>query len=63
MRRLVLIGGAPGVGKTTLLHHLPDHFDACACLDADDLWRVDPPRLAGVHAARRALPIQDDGAL
>jgi hypothetical protein len=40
--KLVLIGGPPAVGKTTLLEYLPRHFDSCACLDADDVWRIQP---------------------
>jgi predicted ABC-type ATPase len=42
MSKLVLIGGPPGVGKTTVLRHLPRGFERCACLDADDAWRVHP---------------------
>lgn len=42
MTKLVLIGGAPGVGKSTVLQHLPDLFERCAWLDADDVWRVRP---------------------
>ena len=42
MSKLVLLGGPPGVGKTTVLGYLPRAFERCACLDADDVWRVHP---------------------
>jgi chloramphenicol 3-O-phosphotransferase len=38
----VLIGGPPAVGKTAVLRHLQRLAAPCACLDADDLWRVRP---------------------
>jgi shikimate kinase len=40
--RLVLIGGPPGIGKSTVLRHVERAFERCACLDADDAWRVRP---------------------
>jgi len=40
--KLVLIGGPPGVGKSTVLRHVERAFERCACLDADDAWRVHP---------------------
>lgn len=45
MSKLVLIGGPPGVGKTTVIGHLEHAFERCACLDADDAWRVHPREL------------------
>jgi hypothetical protein len=45
--KLVLIGGPPGVGKTSVLSHLPRAFERCACLDADDVWRVHPFEVGG----------------
>lgn len=39
---LVFIGGPPGVGKSTVLRHVERSLDRCACLDADDVWRVHP---------------------
>lgn len=44
--RLVLIGGPPGVGKTSVLAHVERACGRCACLDADDAWRVHPSEIA-----------------
>ena len=49
MSKLVLIGGPPGVGKTSVLEHLPGLFDQLAILDADDVWRVQPGFPNEVH--------------
>jgi hypothetical protein len=51
--KLVLIGGPPGVGKTSALAHLPRLVERCACLDADDVWRVHPFEATG---AARGIP-------
>ena len=40
MKKLVLLGGPTGVGKTTALRGIQGRFDASALLDADDVWRV-----------------------
>jgi energy-coupling factor transporter ATP-binding protein EcfA2 len=40
MSRLVLLGGPPGVGKSTVLRSLSGKFRKSAVLDADDIWRV-----------------------
>lgn len=40
MKKLVLLGGPTGVGKTTALNRLQGRFDRAAFLDADDVWRV-----------------------
>jgi hypothetical protein len=40
LARLVLLGGPPGVGKTTALKALEDRIPGMALLDADDVWRV-----------------------
>lgn len=45
MSKLVLIGGPPGVGKTSVLAYVERAFDRCACLDADDAWRVQPSEI------------------
>lgn len=45
MSKLILIGGAPGIGKTTLLERLPHEVRPCAILDADQVWRVFPFQL------------------
>jgi predicted ABC-type ATPase len=45
MSKLVLIGGPPGVGKTSVLAYVERAVDRCACLDADDAWRVQPSEI------------------
>ncbi|MCB1693546.1 MAG: AAA family ATPase [Pseudomonadales bacterium] len=42
MSQLILLGGPPGTGKSTILTHLQKRFTSCAVLDADDVWRVHP---------------------
>jgi AAA domain-containing protein len=42
MSRLILIGGPPAVGKSTVLAHLQRKLERGAFLDADDVWRVKP---------------------
>ena len=50
MSRLVLLGGPPGVGKSTVLQLLSGRFPSSAILDADDIWRVsDDVRNPGRH--------------
>ena len=39
---LVLIGGPPYVGKTTVAEIIFGRLDNCAWLDGDDVWRVNP---------------------
>ena len=36
----MLLGGPPGVGKTSALHYLEHRIPACGIVDADDVWRV-----------------------
>jgi broad-specificity NMP kinase len=40
--KLVFIGGAPGVGKSSVARELLDRLDHCVWLDGDDLWRMHP---------------------
>lgn len=40
MKKLVLLGGPPGVGKTATLWQLGNKLTHSALLDADDVWRV-----------------------
>jgi gluconate kinase len=42
MRRLLLLGGPPGVGKTTVAPLLADQLAPCAWVDGDDLSRMSP---------------------
>jgi len=39
---LVLIGGAPGIGKSTVAAKLNKHLENSVWLDGDDLWRMNP---------------------
>ena len=39
---LILLGGAPGVGKSTVANLLRQHLAPSVWLDGDDLWRMHP---------------------
>ena len=39
-KKLILLGGAPGVGKSTVLRLLEKRLPLSAVVDADDVWRV-----------------------
>jgi dephospho-CoA kinase len=39
---LILLGGAPGVGKSTVANLLNLHLSPSVWLDGDDLWRMHP---------------------
>lgn len=42
MKKLVLITGAPGVGKTMLCSHLFKTIEGCAWLDSGWCWMINP---------------------
>ena len=42
MNKLVFIGGAPGVGKSTVVTELFAQIDRSVWLDGDDVWRMHP---------------------
>ena len=42
MTKLVFMGGAPGVGKSSVARELLGRLDHCVWLDGDDLWRMHP---------------------
>jgi len=42
MNKLILLGGPPGIGKTSVLNVLPKYISTCALFDADDIWRTYP---------------------
>jgi broad-specificity NMP kinase len=45
-QRLIFVGGAPGVGKTTTCEHLYASLPDSICLDGDDLWcKMNPFRV------------------
>ena len=41
-KKLIFIGGAPGVGKSTIAGLLLNELNDSAWLDGDDLWRMNP---------------------
>lgn len=45
-QRLIFVGGAPGVGKTTTCEHLYASLPDSICVDGDDLWcKMNPFRV------------------
>ncbi len=42
MSKLIFIGGAPGVGKSTVARRLLVRLDHAVWLNGDDLWRMHP---------------------
>jgi len=42
MKKLVLITGAPSVGKTTICKELFKTIEGCAWLDSDWCWMINP---------------------
>ena len=42
MQHLLLLGGPPGVGKSTVAPLLAERLAPCAWVEADDLWRRAP---------------------
>lgn len=47
MEKLYMIGGAMGVGKTTVCQILKRRLDNCAFLDGDWCWDMHPFRVTG----------------
>jgi predicted ABC-type ATPase len=41
-KKLIFIGGAPGIGKSTIAGLLLKDLENCVWLDGDDLWRMNP---------------------
>lgn len=41
-KKLIFIGGAPGIGKSTVAGFLIKDLENCVWLDGDDLWRMNP---------------------
>ena len=42
MTKLIIINGAPGVGKSVVGNLLFSKLDNSAYLDGDDVWRINP---------------------
>jgi len=42
MKKLIMVAGPAGVGKTTVCQRLFKTIDGCAWLDADWCWMVNP---------------------
>jgi predicted ABC-type ATPase len=42
LTKLVFVGGAPGVGKSSVARELLARLRECVWLDGDDLWRMHP---------------------
>lgn len=42
MSKLILIGGPPGIGKTTVAHLLWNELEHCAWLEGDAVWKIRP---------------------
>lgn len=51
MTKLILIGGAPGIGKSTVARLLMNQLPNSAWLDGDDVWRMNPFRVDAVTTA------------
>ena len=53
-RKLILVSGAPGTGKSSLCRHLFSTTDSCAWLDGDWCWMINPWRPKTKHEKRYA---------
>ncbi len=55
--KLILLSGAPGVGKTEVASRLVTRLGDCAWLDGDDVWRIHPFRVdrESVRVAERNI--------
>ncbi len=42
MATLIIITGAPGIGKTAVGREVFERLSDCAWLDGDDVWRINP---------------------
>ena len=42
MKKLILISGAPGIGKTTVCKEMFKSINGCAWLDSDWCWMINP---------------------
>ena len=54
-RRLIFIGGPPGVGKSTVARILLEGLDEIVWLDGDDLWNMNP-----FHVDARTIAMVQD---